>query len=81
MMRNSYNMNRRRHEIRKDDIFKNMEAQSSSSEKKGHLQKWVSKTEQPERNEALKEAQICHLQKNTQVTMVTVAYICEMTYE
>ena len=46
MMRMSYNMTRRRHEVRKGDIFENMEAQSSSSEKQGHLQKWVKKTEQ-----------------------------------
>jgi hypothetical protein len=35
----------RRHEVRKDDIFEKMEAQSSSFEKLGHLQKWVKKTE------------------------------------
>jgi hypothetical protein len=37
MMRNSYNMTRRRHEFRKEDIFENMEAQSSIFEKQGHL--------------------------------------------
>ena len=31
-----------------------MDAQSSSSEEKGHLQKWVKKTEQPYQNERLK---------------------------
>jgi hypothetical protein len=31
MMRNSYSMTRRRHEVRKEDIFEKMEAQSSSS--------------------------------------------------
>jgi hypothetical protein len=38
-------MTRRRHEVRKEDIFEKMEAQSSSSEKMGQLQKWVKKTE------------------------------------
>jgi hypothetical protein len=54
MMRNSYSMTRRRNEVRKGDIFENMDAQSSSSEKQGHLQKWVKKTEQPEQNGILK---------------------------
>jgi hypothetical protein len=54
MMRTSYSMTRRRHEVRKEDIFEKMEAQSSSSEKQGHLQKWVKKTEQPEQNGSLK---------------------------
>jgi hypothetical protein len=54
MMRTSYSMTRRRNEVRKGDIFENMEAQSSSSEKQGHLQKWVKKTEQPEQNGSLK---------------------------
>ena len=31
-----------------------MDAQSSSYEEQGHLQKWVKKTEQPEQNERLK---------------------------
>jgi hypothetical protein len=31
-----------------------MDAQSSSSEEKGHLQKWVKKTEKLEHNERLK---------------------------
>ena len=53
-MRNSYSMTRRRHEVRKEDIFKNMEAQSSSSETLGHLQKWVKKTEQSEQNGSVK---------------------------
>jgi hypothetical protein len=39
MMRTSYRMTRRRHEVRKEDSFENMEAQSSSFEKMGHLQK------------------------------------------
>jgi hypothetical protein len=54
MMRNSNSMSRRRNEVRKEDIFEKMDAQSSSSEEQGHLQKWVKKTEQPERNERLK---------------------------
>jgi hypothetical protein len=54
MMRTSNSMARRRNEVRKGDIFENMDAQSSSSEEQGHLQKWVKKTEQPERNERLK---------------------------
>jgi hypothetical protein len=51
-------MTRRRHEVRKEDIFENMEAQSSSSEKQGHLQKWVKKTDQPEHNGSLKGSSI-----------------------
>jgi hypothetical protein len=47
-------MDRRRNEVRKRDIFEKMDAQSSSSEEKGHLQKWVKKTEQPYQNERLK---------------------------
>jgi hypothetical protein len=48
MMRTSHSMDRRRNEVRKGDIFEKMDTQSSSSEEKGHLQKWVKKTEQPE---------------------------------
>ena len=33
MMRTSHSMDRRRNEVRKGDIFENMDAQSSSSEK------------------------------------------------
>ena len=47
-------MARRRNEVRKGDIFENMDAQSSSSKEKGHLQTWVKKKEQPEQNERLK---------------------------
>jgi hypothetical protein len=54
MMRTSHSMTRRRNEVRKGYIFENMEAQSSSSEKQGHLHKWVKNTEQPEKNESLK---------------------------
>jgi hypothetical protein len=54
MMRTSNSMARRRNEVRKGDIFENMDAQSSSSEEQGHLQKWVKKTEQPDQNERLK---------------------------
>jgi hypothetical protein len=54
MMRTSNSMARRRNEVRKGDIFEKMDAQSSSSEEQGHLQKWVKKTEQPEHNEILK---------------------------
>jgi len=49
-------MTRRRHEVRKEDIFENMEAQSSSSEKLGHLHKWVKKTEQSKQNGSLKRS-------------------------
>jgi hypothetical protein len=45
MMRTSNNMARRRNEVRKGDIFENMDAHSSSFEEKGHLQKWVKKIE------------------------------------
>jgi hypothetical protein len=54
MMRTSHSMARRRNEVRNGDIFENMDTQSSSSEEKGHLQKWVKKTEQPDQNERLK---------------------------
>ena len=54
MMRTSHSMARRRNELRKEDIFENMDTQSSSSEEKGHLQKWVKKTEQRDQNERLK---------------------------
>jgi hypothetical protein len=47
-------MSRRRNEVRKGEVFENMDAQSSSYEEKGHLQKWVKKIEQPEWNERLK---------------------------
>jgi hypothetical protein len=46
----SYSMTRRTHESRKEDNVENMEAQSSSSEKLRHLQKWVKKDEQLEQN-------------------------------
>jgi hypothetical protein len=49
-------MNRRRNEVRKEEIFENMEAQRLSSEKLGHLQKWVKKTEQSEHNGSLKRS-------------------------
>ena len=51
-MRTSHSI--RRIEVRKGDIFEKMDTQSSSSEEKGHLQKWVKKTEQPDQNERLK---------------------------
>jgi hypothetical protein len=54
MMKTSCSMTRIRHEVRKGEIFENMEARSSSSEKQGHLQKWVKNTEQPEKNGSLK---------------------------
>jgi hypothetical protein len=54
MMRTSHSMARRMNEVRKGDIFENMDTQSSSSEEKGHLQKWVKKTVQPDHNEILK---------------------------
>jgi hypothetical protein len=53
MMRTSHSMVRKRNEVRKGDIFEKMDAQSSSSEKQGHLQKWVKKTEQQEQNGSL----------------------------
>jgi hypothetical protein len=39
MMGTSNNMARRRNEVRKGDIFENMDARSSSYEEQGHLQK------------------------------------------
>jgi hypothetical protein len=47
-------MARRRNEVRKGDIFENMDSQSSSSKKQEPLQKWVKKIEQPEQDERLK---------------------------
>ena len=46
-MRTSYSMTRIRNEVRKGDIFENMDAQRSIYEDQGHLQKWVKKTEKP----------------------------------
>jgi hypothetical protein len=54
MMKASHSMARRRNEVRKGDNFEKMDAQSSSSEEKGHLQKWVKKTEHPDHNEIMK---------------------------
>jgi hypothetical protein len=54
MTRTSHSMARRRNEVRKGDIFEKMDTQSSSFEEKGHLQKWVKKTEQRDQNERLK---------------------------
>jgi hypothetical protein len=54
MMRTSHSMARRRNEVRKGDIFEKMDTQSSSSEEKVHLQKWVKKTKQSDQNEILK---------------------------
>jgi hypothetical protein len=54
MRSDSNSMTRRKHEVRMGDIFEKLEAQSSSSEKQGHLQKWVKKIEQPEQNGSLK---------------------------
>jgi hypothetical protein len=47
----SYSMKRRMHESRKEDNIENMESQSSSYEKLGHLHKWVKKTEQIEQQD------------------------------
>jgi hypothetical protein len=47
----SYIITRRTHEARREENIGNMEAQRSSSEKLGHLQKWVKKTGQLEKNE------------------------------
>jgi hypothetical protein len=57
-----------------------MEAQSSSSEKLGHLQKWVKKTEQPEQNGSLKGSSSLTSSEAYTVTMVTVTYIHKLTY-
>jgi hypothetical protein len=54
MMKTSRSMARRRNEVRKGDTFEKMDSQSSSSEEKGHLQKWVKKTKQRDQNERLK---------------------------
>jgi hypothetical protein len=50
----SYNMERRAHETWKEDNVERMEAQSTSTEKLGHSQKWMKKTEQPDMNEGKK---------------------------
>jgi hypothetical protein len=49
-------MARRRNEVRKGNIFENMDAQSSNSEEQGHLQQWVKKIEKPKQNERLKRS-------------------------
>jgi hypothetical protein len=54
MMRTSHSMAIRRNEVRKGAIFEKMDSQSSSSEEKGHLHKWVKKIEQLDQNEILK---------------------------
>jgi hypothetical protein len=54
MMRTSHSMARRRNEVRKGDNFEKINTQSSSSKEKGHLKKWVKKTEHPDQNERLK---------------------------
>jgi hypothetical protein len=51
-MKTSYNMTRRRHEVRKEGIFEKMEAQSSSYEKQGHLQNVEIQQEDPSENYA-----------------------------
>ena len=62
-------MARRRNEVRKRDIFENMDTQSSSSEEKGHLQKLLKKT----------EVQMCDLLRHMQVIVVIVTYPCVLT--
>jgi hypothetical protein len=80
MMRNSNSMDRRRNEVRKGDIFEKMDAQSSSSEEQGHLQKWVKKTEQLDQNERLKgSSSKLSIEEYMRVTVVSVAYICRLT--
>jgi hypothetical protein len=54
MIKTSNSMARIRNEVRKGEIFEKMDAQRSSSEEQGHLQKWVKKTEQLDQNERLK---------------------------
>jgi hypothetical protein len=89
MMRTSHSMARRRNEVRKGDIFENMDAQSSSSKKQEPLQKWVKKTEQPEQDERLKgrsskssteayvgDSGISHVHMQADLEYVT--YICDL---
>jgi hypothetical protein len=47
-------MTRRTHVVIREDNVGNMEAQSLSFEKMGHLQKWVKKTNQSEQSGILK---------------------------
>jgi hypothetical protein len=54
MMRSSHSMARRRNEVRKGDIFENMDTQRLSFEENAHLQKLVKKKEHPNQNERLK---------------------------
>jgi hypothetical protein len=54
MMRTSHSIARRRNKVRKGDIFEKIDTQRSSSEEKGHIQKWVKKIEKPDQNEILK---------------------------
>jgi hypothetical protein len=72
-------MTRRRNEVRKGDIFENMEAHRSSSEKQGNLQKWVKKTEKPEKNGSLKGGSSVSSTEEYKVTVVSVMYICRLT--
>jgi hypothetical protein len=44
-MRTSQSMARRSNKVIKGDMFEKMDAQCSSYEEKGHLQKWVKKIE------------------------------------
>jgi hypothetical protein len=50
----SYSMERRAHVTWKEDNVERMEAQSTSTKKSGHSQKWMKKTEQPDMNEGIK---------------------------
>jgi hypothetical protein len=88
----SYSMTRRTHKYRKEDNVENMEAQSTSTEKPGHLQKWMKKTEQPRQNGSheasssltFSEAYTGSCGRShiyTQVIYRKVAYIHELTEE
>jgi hypothetical protein len=79
MMRNSNSMARRRNEVRKGDIFENMDAQISSSEEQRHLQKWVKKIEQPKRNERLKGSSCKSSIEAYAGDSVSITYIRRMT--
>jgi hypothetical protein len=49
-MKSASSITRREHKARKEDIAENIEAQSTSTKKLGHLQKWMKKIEQPRQN-------------------------------
>ena len=73
MMRTSHSMARRRNEVRKGYIFEKMDAHSSSSKEKGHLQKWLKKTEQLDQNESVK-----NLNRSEDIITTNIEYTIDL---